>query len=175
MSLSFLYIIAGIALLNFSCAPITIKYSLTSSNSDTINQLGYLNDSSQVLKCKIEQSHYPNDEVKNYIEILLENSTNDTIIMEVKPWLRLSTKVNVIDSVQINDFFLQNRGNNILPHGKLRISHTYWSNSFKGSFSQLINILKGEELNIIVNYKVNNNVVLIDSVSLKPDLKRFKS
>ncbi len=172
MKLMIFYTTVSLIFLFATCGPIPVKYIPVSNNVNPTNELSNLNNTRQMLKCRIDQSHFPNKKVENTIKVIFQNLSNDTISFDKNTFLQLTTRVNIIDSIQLKKLWLQDYKKLLLPKDELSIVHTYWSNTFNGSLNDLINSLKPEIIKIFVTYKINNHF-FNDSVFLKPDLERL--
>lgn len=156
-----------------TCAPITIHYTIISSNMSLRNDTVFLNSGHQQLVCNIEQSHYPNQKVKNIINITLENFSKDTLFPDSQFWLKIITQTDLADTSYLDSLITQNNKVNVLPNDQVNFSCNYWSRNFKGSFKELITALKREEVKLIIRYRINRTLY-VDSIRVKPDLKRFE-
>lgn len=155
-----------------SCSPIFIKYVIISND---INLEREIKSSTNpiLFECQITQGHYPNKKVQNFIKITIHNFSNDTILFGENDFIKLSTKVNVIDTNQLKKLFFRAFKNDLVPQTEFSLNEEYWSNSFQGSFKKLIKILKKEQIEIQIIYK-NKGRLFKKFILLRPDLGRFK-
>ena len=152
-----------------TCAPIPIKYITVSNHLNPIDEYSNLNNEHKILKCRIDQNHFPNQRLENRVQVTIENNYNDTISFDKDDFLQLVTTVNVIDSIQLKKLWIQNFKKFLRPKEKLNLENIYWSETFHGSFRNLVFRLRQNEVKISLKYKIKT-ALYVDSVFLKPDL-----
>lgn len=158
----------AIILLCTSCSPIFVSYFISSSNNSLEDSV-YLNKKQQLVKVNLKQGHYPDKKVKNNLRIILKNLSRDTLYF-ARPSLLITSKENTIDTSRIKGMELNSNKDYLLPNDNVNLYLSYWSNTFTGQFKEFMDLFKREEIELFVFYKVNN-ILLIDSITLKPELK----
>lgn len=155
-----------------SCSPIFVKYVFVSTD---INSVGKLENSDRpvLVECDITQGHYPDKKVQNFIKISLQNFSKDTVFFNKTDFLKVTTRVNIIDTLQLKSLLSNDFKNFLLPQKQIIINHNYWSNTFNGSIKKLVNVLIDEETVIQVRYTTEKDL-FENYILLKPNLKRFK-
>ncbi len=156
-----------------TCAPIPIKYVVTSKNISFKNDSSLINNARQQLILKIQQDHYPNQKIQNFVSVILNNSSRDTLFPYSGYWVKIIAKTNLLDTLLLDKIFAENYKPFLLPDEKLSFKTGYWSSDFKGSSNQLMTILKKEEVKLIIHFK-ERKVLFVDSLILQPDIRRFK-
>jgi hypothetical protein len=119
--------------------------------------------------------HIMDGNVRNNIKIKFTNNRADTIWFCSQEPLRIVSKKDIFDSVQLKKLIHDNIEKFFLaPQEVFQLKLPYWSNSFHGKLSLFKKIEKNEEVGIFFSYKLINDECHVDSLLLEPDPETIK-
>lgn len=144
-----------------SCAPIVVRFIPINPNPNLFSD--------------ILMEHVIGGNVENNIKIKFTNNRNDTIWFYNQEPLRIVSKKDIFDSVQLKRLLHDNNKKNFLaPQEVFQLNLSYWSSSFRGKLSLFKDITRNEEVDIFFSYRLINDECHVDSILLQPEPETIK-